>query len=461
MQSSIFKEIAQKMESAADVLLSRLLAEPHNITTIINMVDPAMFAGQHPAFLAIIQQFYEKGRYDPYTIGAKVGDIPGMLEKATRHAETSLDSAFEIYQHTHSQFCALNLHNVAERGVLHGKDAGEICGDMERELKARGAIRKSSAPDGYDDFQKQFDAKLRGIVLDYPVKPFLRAFQEFIPYWEPGTYAIVGGRPGMGKSYWGLQECLYTSMGGKPSTYINLENSPALVYWRLFGMLAGFDYKEPSEKWTPEQMKKAGIARDQLARLKEQKLFESIGPGRKLSNVINSLRADKMERNTQLFVVDYVQLMSNGERTTNAMTEISAELRAFPLETNSVMIAMAQLSREVEKRPMKRPILSDLRESGGLEQDATDVILLWRPGYYNILEDEDGSIFPENYCEAIVAKSRNFGHCVIKGRFDWVNGFHDTPPPTLPEFDPEPFNPKPSFSNQPLPRPNLDADVPF
>lgn len=464
----LYQEIANNLATAADVLLARLLAEPHNISTIAHMIDPAMFAGQHPAFLVILQQFYQNGRFDPYTIGAKINDVPGMLAKSGEHPETSLEFAFDVYQHAHSQLCALDLKSVAEKGVINGMDAGEICAKMEGELKTKGAIRKSRAPDGYDDFQKQFDAKLKGVVLDYPVKPFLSTFRQFIPYWEPGSYIVTAGRPGMGKSYWALNECLHTAKNGNPATYINLENNPAMVYWRLFGMLCGFDYREPPDRWTPgrwtpEQMAAAGAAREQIAKIKEAKLFESLNTGRRLDHIISSLRADKMQRDTQFFAVDYLQLISNGDRNTSSVTEISAELRAFPLQTNTILMAVAQLSRYVEKRPMKRPEMSDLRESGGIEQDATDILLLWRPAYYGITDDEDGGIFPDEYCECIVAKSRNFGPSLIKCRFNPILGFYDTPPAPMPDFD-TPFKPSDPkiIHNQPITtRPNLDTYIPF
>lgn len=463
MQSNLYQEIAQKMEAAADVLLPRLLAEPHNITTIINMVDPAMFAGQHPAFLAILNEYQSRGRYDPYTIGAKVGDIPGMLEKATRHAETSLDSAFEIYQHTHSQFCALNLHNVAERGVLDGKDAGEICGDMERELKAKGAIRKSAMSDGYDTFSSEIMDKLDGKVIDYPVKPFLKSFREYTPFYWDTDFILIAGRPGMGKSMAAIQECLHNAMNGVPTVYINLEIRPSMVWWRVFSVLCGFGIRDDFKKMNDVELLRVHEALRTIESLKKTNMLQVSMPGNSLTDVMTDMQTRHMMHGAHFFVIDYVQLIRiNGMNELRAIvTEVSAKLRAFAMRTSTVVCGVCQLSRASENSANKRPGLLHLKESGSLEQDAVMVTMVHRPEYYNIQTDEDGEPYPDRYAEFMIVKNRNDKLAIIKCRFDGLLGFHDAPPPTPPDFDPEPFNPKPSFSNQPLPRPNLDADVPF
>ena len=123
-------------------------------------------------------------------------------------------------------------------------------------------------------------------------------------------------------------------------------------------------------------------------------------------------RARRMKRRhgLSLLVVDYIQLMQVPGTRENRTTEISAisrNLKAIAKELNVPVIALSQLSREVEKRENKRPIMSDLRESGSIEQDADIIIFIYRDAYYRRKEGDPGAEADDNRTEIIVAKHRN------------------------------------------------------
>ena len=123
-----------------------------------------------------------------------------------------------------------------------------------------------------------------------------------------------------------------------------------------------------------------------------------------LPELRSKCRKFKLEQNLGLVIIDYLQLMSGGKRTESRQQEISdisRSLKALAREINCPVIALSQLSRAVEQRPDKRPMLSDLRESGAIEQDADVVMFIYRDEYYNQDSDKVG------VAEVIIGKQRN------------------------------------------------------
>ena len=120
-----------------------------------------------------------------------------------------------------------------------------------------------------------------------------------------------------------------------------------------------------------------------------------------------------------LIVIDYIQLMqvpSSRDNRTNEISEISRNLKALAKELNVPILALSQLSREVEKRENKRPIMSDLRESGSIEQDADMILFIYRDGYYKRKTGEDLGA-DDNIAEIIIAKQRNGPTGTVKCAF--------------------------------------------
>jgi len=148
-----------------------------------------------------------------------------------------------------------------------------------------------------------------------------------------------------------------------------------------------------------------------------EKLIESAGdisqapliiddtPGISISELRSKCRKYKLENNLGLVIIDYLQLMSGGNKRSDSrqqeISDISRSLKALAREIDAPVIALSQLSRACETRPDHRPILSDLRESGAIEQDADVVMFIYRDDYYN--KDTD----KKNISEIIIAKQRN------------------------------------------------------
>jgi replicative DNA helicase len=128
-------------------------------------------------------------------------------------------------------------------------------------------------------------------------------------------------------------------------------------------------------------------------------------PGISIAELRSKCRKYKRDNNLGLIIIDYIQLMSGGKKSESRqqeVSEISRALKSVARELNVPVIALSQLSRAVESRDNKRPMLSDLRESGAIEQDADVVMFIYRDEYYNKDQSEE-----KNVAEIIIAKQRN------------------------------------------------------
>ncbi|EDP74241.1 replicative DNA helicase [Hydrogenivirga sp. 128-5-R1-1] len=222
---------------------------------------------------------------------------------------------------------------------------------------------------------------------------------------HPGDLIIVAARPAMGKTSFALSILHNVSIvENKPSAFFSLEMSKEQIAMRLLcnetkiplrKVRSGFLTKEELEKITEKslEMASAPIYVDDTASLS---ILDLRAKARKL----------KREKDIQLVVVDYLQLMRSSRRVENRqqeVAEISRGLKGLAKDLNIPVIALAQLSRQAELRSDKRPQLADLRESGSIEQDADMVMFIHRPEYYkkNPTPEEEG------IAEIIIAKQRN------------------------------------------------------
>lgn len=220
---------------------------------------------------------------------------------------------------------------------------------------------------------------------------------------QPSDLILIAARPSMGKTAFVLNIAQYVAFHSDLCTAIfSLEMSKEQLVNRLFSLESRVD----------AQLLRSG----NLADSDWEKLIEGAGtvgrskliiddtPGISISELRSKCRKYKLEHDLKLIIIDYLQLMS-GSRSTDSrqqeISDISRALKGLARELNVPVIALSQLSRQVEQRPDHRPMLSDLRESGAIEQDADVVMFIYRDDYYN--KDTPD----KNIAEIIIAKQRN------------------------------------------------------
>jgi replicative DNA helicase len=235
--------------------------------------------------------------------------------------------------------------------------------------------------------------------------------------WQPSDLIIIAARPGMGKTAFVLTMARNIAVDFKrPMAVFSLEMSAIQLVTRLIS----------AETMLPADKLKKGTLENhewhqlnaKIKNLEDAKLLIDDTPALTIFELRAKCRRLKAQYDIQLAVVDYLQLMSGGgENRGNREQEISnisRSLKALAKELNIPIIALSQLSRAVETRGgSKKPILSDLRESGAIEQDADMVLFIYRPEYYKITEDQQGNS-TAGIAEISIAKHRN-------GKLDDIN----------------------------------------
>jgi replicative DNA helicase len=229
----------------------------------------------------------------------------------------------------------------------------------------------------------------------------------------------MAGRPGMGKTAMALSEMLSMAVHGVPVAFFSLEMSSSQVILRLLSMLTGID---------GSKLMKYKLDTDELRLFQSKKDYLNMLPiyiddtaGLSVLDLRTRVKTMVEKHSVSIVYVDYVQLLSSGTRKhgqnrEQELSTISRNLKLIAKECDVPVIALSQLSRAVEARAEKRPMLSDLRESGSLEQDADIVVFLYRPEYYGVVADEAGNSV-EGLGEYIVAKQRNGSTGIARMRF--------------------------------------------
>lgn len=237
---------------------------------------------------------------------------------------------------------------------------------------------------------------------------------------QPSDLILIAARPSMGKTAFALNIAEHVAMINGLSTVIfSLEMSRIQLAKRLISMNSKVDSQNirtgilADDEW--------GKITESSIVLGESSLVIDDTPGITIHELRSKCRKLKMERGLDLIIIDYLQLMTGSSSYRNAsrqqeVSDISRALKALAREVNCPVIALSQLSRDVEKREDKRPILSDLRESGAIEQDADVVMFLYRDEYYT----KDASNH-KGITEVIIGKQRNGPTCTVK--LKWLNQY--------------------------------------
>jgi replicative DNA helicase len=271
--------------------------------------------------------------------------------------------------------------------VVQNKTSGDFVSIKEIVLTSLESIEKASKNKG----------SVTGIAtgfydLDYKTAGF-----------QPSDLILIAARPSMGKTAFVLNIAEYVALkAGITTAIFSLEMSKDQLVKRIISMNSKVDSQSirsgnlHDEDW-------AKIV-DSVKTIGNSNLIIDDTPGISVSELRSKCRKYKLEHNLGMVIIDYLQLMSGGKKSESRqqeISEISRSLKALAREINAPVVALSQLSRAVEQRPDKRPMLSDLRESGAIEQDADVVMFIYRDEYYNH-DSEDAGI-----SEIIIGKQRN------------------------------------------------------
>lgn len=220
---------------------------------------------------------------------------------------------------------------------------------------------------------------------------------------QPSDLILIAARPSMGKTAFVLNIAQHVAFKlGLSVAIFSLEMSKEQLVNRLFSLQSSVDAQNlrtgqlNDEEWE-KLIESAGV-------IGRSNLFIDDTPGISIAELRSKCRKLKLEHNLSMIIIDYLQLMSGSGRSDSRQQEISdisRALKGVARELHVPVIALSQLSRAVEQRPDHRPMMSDLRESGAIEQDADVVMFIYRDDYYNHDTEKKG------IAEIIIAKQRN------------------------------------------------------
>ena len=311
---------------------------------------------------------------------------------------------------------------IAYMGYEGAGEAADILDKAEKRIlrisNRRGGIDfsliKDILPNTLDRISKALDNKepVIGLATGFKDLDYLTAGMQ------PADFIILAARPSMGKTALALNiaqnVAIRGSRNGEPKktvAFFSFEMSEELLVQRMLCAEAEIDSQRlrvggeiKDEEDNSNLWNRLWIATD---RLSEAQIFIDHNSDATVMNVRSKARRLKAEKGLDLIIIDYLQMMhgtgrNNSDNRQQEVSEISRGLKALARELGIPVIALSQLSRNVESRTVKRPILSDLRESGSLEQDADIVMFLYREDYYKAPDEEHTYI-----TELIIAKHRN------------------------------------------------------
>lgn len=296
---------------------------------------------------------------------------------------------------------------IAATGYAGAPDVGELLDSAERrilELSQSRTMRgftpiREVLMDAYErvEFLYNHKGSLTGVPSGYAeLDRMTFGFQK-------SDLIIIAARPSVGKTAFALNIAQNVAVRGKLTCAIfSLEMSKEQLVQRMICAEANLDAQVlRTGQLTDQDWSKLTMGMESLS---EAALFIDDSPGITITEMRSRLRKLQLEHGLALVVIDYLQLIHGRSRTDNRqqeISEISRNLKALARELDVPVIALSQLSRSVEQRQDKRPMLSDIRESGSIEQDADVVAFLYRDDYYDPESER------KNIVEIIIGKQRN------------------------------------------------------
>lgn len=481
-----------------EAVLGAMMIDKKGVDDVIDILQPDAFykdAHKH-IFEAIVQLFTETQPIDLLTVSAQLkknaklelagGDfyLIQLTQKISSSAHIEFHSRIILQKFIQRSLIRISTE-IIEDSYDETTDVFDLLDRAESKLYevTQGNIKRSS--ETAQSLVLQAKKRIEEIAGQEGLSGVATGFDKLDKItsgWQPSDLIIIAARPAMGKTAFVLSMARNMAIDfGMPVALFSLEMASVQLITRLISSETGLS----SEKLRTGKLEKHEWEQlsTKVKNLEKAPLYIDDTPSLSIFDLRAKARRLVSQHGIRIIIVDYLQLMTaggNGKGGGNREQEISTisrNLKALAKELNVPVIALSQLSRAVETRgSSKRPLLSDLRESGAIEQDADIVSFLYRPEYYKIDEWDDDEASPTaGQAEIMIAKHRNgsienvrlkfIGHL---GKFDNLEDFsggYDDLPSSMNQDD-NPFITKnlPSANDafgSNLNDPDDDSDVPF
>lgn len=421
MDENLIKKVKPHSEQAESSVIGSMIMDRDAITTAMEILVPEDFYEKRlGVFFDVIVQLYSEGiETDLVTIQdrLKTKEIPEeyiSLEYISHLVEGVPTSAnIKYYAEIVREKSLLRQFIKTSEGLVNtcylDKDnTRNIFGQAEKDLftlfqKATQAKDQTSIEEVVIESLNAIEKASRSTGAVTGVATGFLDLDYMTAGMQPSDLVLVAARPSMGKTAFVLNMAEHMAIKNHNTTAIfSLEMSKTQLVNRLLSMHSRVDAQnirtgKLDEKEWAELMESARV-------IGSSSLIIDDTPGISVTELRSKCRKLKLEHDLKVVIIDYIQLMTSGRKVESRQQEISdisRSLKAIAREIQCPVIALSQLSRAVEQRPDKRPMLSDLRESGAIEQDADVVMFIYRDEYYNKDTDRPGE------AEIIIGKQRN------------------------------------------------------
>lgn len=419
-------------------ILGGIMVDKSGLAEVIDLLKPATFYHQahQKIFEAILGLFEDGEAIDILTVGNRLkkngtlqiagGDF--YLVKLTQTVASSahiLHHARIIIQKYIKRSLIAVAAEMTTESYKDGVDVFDLLDKVETDIFdiSQGNLKKGAETS--KDLVAQAMEKIKGLAHQKGMSGLETGFEkldEMTSGWQSSDLVIIAARPGMGKTAFVLSMSLNMAIDfNYPVALFSLEMSSVQLITRMISNQTQLDSTKlrtgDLESYEWEQLN------TKVTALSEAPIYIDDTPSISIFDLRAKARRLKSQHDVKIIIIDYLQLMTAGGNNKGnreqEISTISRNLKALAKELDIPVVALSQLSRAVEVREGdKRPLLSDLRESGAIEQDADIVSFLYRPEYYKIDEWDDKDNSPtKGEAELIIAKHRNGGLGNVRLRF--------------------------------------------
>jgi len=422
-----------------ELVLGAMMIDKKGTDEVIDILSPSVFytPAHQLVFEAIVQLFEDSSAIDLYTVAnqlrtngtlQKVGGELYLIQLTQKVASSAhIEFHARIILQKYIQRSLIKISNeIISESYKETIDVFDLLDSAESKLYeiTQGNIKRSSesAQSLVIQAKKKIEENFNKEGMSGVASGFTK-LDALTSGWQPSDLIIIAARPGMGKTALTLSMARNIAVGQNiPVAFFSLEMSSVQLITRLISSETSLSSEKlRTGKLEEHEWKQLNI---KVKDLEKAPLFIDDTPSLSIFDLRAKSRRLASQHGIKMIMIDYLQLMTAGGSNKNGNREqeistISRNLKALAKELSIPVIALSQLSRAVETRGgSKRPLLSDLRESGAIEQDADIVSFIFRPEYYKIDEwDDDEGSPTQGQAEFIVAKHRNGGLDNIRLKF--------------------------------------------
>ncbi|MFK5889390.1 MAG: replicative DNA helicase [Flavobacteriaceae bacterium] len=422
-----------------EAVLGAMMIDKKGIDDVIDILHPdAFYKESHQRiYKAIIKLFETSQPIDLLTVSNQLrtqadldfvgGDfyLIGLTQKVSSSAHVEFHARVILQKYIQRRLITIS-NEIIQESYDETRDVFDLLDDAESKLfeVTQGNLKKSSEKS--ESLVKQALEKIEEISNKEGMSGVASGFyklDEITSGWQPSDLIIIAARPGMGKTAFVMSMAKNIAIKFNQGVAIfSLEMSSVQLITRMISSETGL---------TSEKLRKGNLLAHEWEQLNVKvkdlsnaPIFIDDTPSLSIFDLRAKARRLVSQHDIKIVIIDYLQLMTSGTNSKSGNREqeismISRNLKALAKELEVPVIALSQLSRAVETRGgSKRPLLSDLRESGAIEQDADIVSFIYRPEYYKQTEwDDEARSNCEGQAEFIIAKHRNGGLDNIRLKF--------------------------------------------